>query len=286
MNKLKQYIKLLETITKKKVLLKEELHIEFKKEVIKTYWKFVRQATIDLIYKDLITNLKNHKEKIKVETFFINKIDEQNILGYFYEKNFYIKNNDVIIRNKKMKLINDINPICITVSLDQNKDMAGSTVEDNHIMIYPYSLFSRNQFIEMIFNNNKNEFNKAINWEFTTLYHELIHVIEINSNMKANSSIVRKYKNSNRKDYFLSTIEFEPQIYSTYSWLKRNVITVKEKLNYSTFFTVVPIKLEFLKTLKENDVKRYHIAMNQLFDLLKKNYLYDDQYKIPDWINQ
>lgn len=284
--KIKLQIELLEKLTQKRVLLTEKLAIEFRKEVINFYWKHVRQTTINLIYTDLLNSGKTERIKKIVNSFFEGMKDEY--LGEEHEvkKDFKIPLKGLIIRNENMKLEKSIK-VKVVVSLDINDQgvSGGYSEMQGELLILPYMDLNRDALIALMLEDKRTEFNKAINDIYPILYHELIHAVKENSSLRSDES--DNYSvDFTQKKYYLSRSEFETQLYSTYHTIKKNIIRNKEKLYYSVFFKSAANIFPFLTFLKKYDKERYHEAMNELFDLLKDNYLQKHGYEVPDWINE
>lgn len=284
--RIREYVDLLETYINKKVLLKEKFMIRLKDEKINLIWNFVKNSVIGFAFKDCLRSKRNDSSNKNEIIDFLHKefsdvkIPKENV----NKQKFTIFPNDVIIERINIKIeksfeftlvVSAVSPygIGIAGAFDETKNELYIAFEQNVYGRNEYSFYKIKKNIEQ---RNKVKIIEVVNNLYSALYHELIHAIKENSNESMKNKGQEFDMNKFSMSYYFShPAEFETMIYTTYSHLKNIIVKRKEKMSYSDFEQYI-YNNGFLRTLKEKLPRQYEIAVDEIFNNLKANYLYND----------
>lgn len=294
-NEIKQHIKILESLTNRKVLLKENSFFDVDKEVLKQLWMFVYNSLIDLIgtYYVQDTNAIMYFEKMFPQFKKTNKIK--------LEKEFLIPSSKIKINKKgiddksiqkkyiKLKLAvsnqnDEISKRALGVYLLKRKEITLYVTNFFYATDPRKGEYEFKKFIKLIRKGKRSQIKQILSVHFFSLLrHEFIHCMQAQLlNHKGYEGVEKgNTRYDMNKSYESSDVELEAYFEQVYSKIKRSIVKNKKRLSYKEFFEMYNYTLN---VWKEERPERYKEAMSKLFDLLKTNYLYDDGYKIPSWI--
>lgn len=275
-------------------LLKEQLIYDIKGNSIKSPFLYVKKCYLnDLYYKTL---------NVKVHDSFFEHVYKQRV-NIFFKKYFpkIVPKKLTLIKKNFVILKNDINPISkydlkykLMFTPLSKDNINGSFTKPDLIRMnsnkFSDLIKSFPQYMENLIETFQERLYKIILRDikriFVTVKHEIIHLIDFQNSDKQRKILFNK----EYSDYYLEDLEFPTWLSNTYSEIKALTLSGRKKLPYKMFAKFLKgenIYLEqrvahsdFLRALFKKNSEKHQEASERLFNLLKKNYLYDDGYKI------
>lgn len=276
---------------------------------MKESWKFVKAHSINNLYNISLLknthnsiNLKKNNIKILIDEFFEKFFPNSFPNTDDVYDSFYLHLSDV--KSKELKISTELHKFIVRFGvLNQNITAQYSHPRDydgynnGYIIINNLGAPFTNFLIPLFNFISKKDYNRAKNQVYyilkiiySSFKHEMIHLIDF-----INEKSYMKYdsKNTNLVQYLNSESEFPTQLSSLYSFFKRVVAKKRKKISYKQFFYyLLKSKPEDFKHNKDTTPLILIILRNEgklkftkfskrLFNLLKKDYLYNDGTPLP-----